>query len=109
MEVAGHVFRPVRNSRLRAHTAARGGVVAMQPLAAAGSTVSGDLWAYLAIFVLVAIGWAGVPAIGGAVIAGAAVAASQGSLDIGAVLVASILGTEAGWPGTPSGFAGAAP
>ncbi len=68
----------------------------MQPLAAAGSTVSGDLWAYLAIFVLVAIGWAGVPAIGGAVIAGAAVAASQGSLDIGAVLVASILGTEAG-------------
>src|SRR6266568_70266 len=96
MEVAGHVFRPVRNSRLRAHTAARGGVVAMQPLAAAGSTVSGDLWAYLAIFVLVAIGWAGVPAIGGAVIAGAAVAASQGSLDIGAVLVASVLGTEAG-------------
>src|SRR6266568_7940733 len=52
------------------HTAARGGVVAMQPLAAAGSTVSGDLWAYLAIFVLVAIGWAGVPDIGGAVIAG---------------------------------------
>lgn len=68
----------------------------MHPLAAAGSTVSGGLWAYLAVFALVAVGWAGVPAIGGAVIAGAAVAASQGSLSIGAVLVASVLGTEAG-------------
>lgn len=68
----------------------------MHPLAAAGSASSAGLWAYLAIFALVAIGWAGVPAIGGAVIAGAAVAASQGSLDLGAVLVASVLGTEVG-------------
>ena len=68
----------------------------MHPLAAAGSASSGGLWAYLAIFALVAVGWAGVPAIGGAVIAGAAVAASQGSLNLGAVLVASVLGTEAG-------------
>lgn len=68
----------------------------MHPLAAAGSATSGGLWAYLAIFALVAVGWAGVPAIGGAVIAGAAVAASQGSLNISAVLVASVLGTEVG-------------
>jgi membrane protein DedA with SNARE-associated domain len=68
----------------------------MHPLATAGSAGSGDLWAYLAIFALVAVGWAGVPAIGGAVIAGAAVAASQGSLNIGAVLVASVLGTGVG-------------
>ena len=68
----------------------------MHPLAAAGSAGSSGLWAYLAIFALVAIGWAGVPAIGGAVIAGAAVAASQGSLSIGAVLVASVLGTGVG-------------
>ena len=56
----------------------------------------GGLWAYLAVFLLVAIGWAGVPAIGGAVIAGAAVLASQGQLDFGGVLVTSILATEAG-------------
>jgi membrane protein DedA with SNARE-associated domain len=72
-----------------------GGAV-MHPLAAAGSASSAGLWAYLAILALVAVGWAGVPAIGGAVIAGAAVAASQGSLNIGAVLVASVLGTEVG-------------
>lgn len=56
----------------------------------------GGAWAYLAVFILVAIGWAGVPAIGGAVIAGAAVLASQGQLDIGGVLVTSILATEVG-------------
>jgi len=56
----------------------------------------GGLWAYVAVFLLVAIGWAGVPAIGGAVIAGAAVLASQGKLDFGGVLVVSILATEAG-------------
>jgi membrane protein DedA with SNARE-associated domain len=68
----------------------------MHPLATAGLASSGGLWAYIAIFALVAIGWAGVPAIGGAVIAGAAVAASQGSLNIGGVLVASVLGTGVG-------------
>ena len=51
-------------------------VAVMHPLAAASSASPGGLWAYIAIFALVAIGWAGVPAIGGAVIAGAAVAAS---------------------------------
>jgi membrane protein DedA with SNARE-associated domain len=61
-----------------------------------GSATMGGLWAYVVVFLLVAIGWAGVPAIGGAVIAGAAVLASQGKLDFGGVLVASILATEAG-------------
>ena len=68
----------------------------MHTLAAADSVSTGGLWAYLAIFVLVAVGWAGVPAIGGTVVAGAAVLASQGHLEIGAVLVVSVLGTEAG-------------
>ena len=67
----------------------------LRPLAD-GSATMGGVWAYLAVFLLVAIGWAGVPAIGGAVIAGAAVLASQGKLDFGGVLVASILATEAG-------------
>jgi membrane protein DedA with SNARE-associated domain len=67
----------------------------LRPLAD-GSATMGGLWAYVVVFLLVAIGWAGVPAIGGAVIAGAAVLASQGKLDFGGVLVASILATEAG-------------
>jgi membrane-associated protein len=68
----------------------------MHILAAAGSASTGGLWAYLAIFALVAIGWAGVPAIGGTVVAGASVLASQGHLAIGPVLVVSVLATEAG-------------
>jgi membrane protein DedA with SNARE-associated domain len=67
----------------------------LHPLADSAAT-TGGLWAYLAVFVLVAIGWAGIPAIGGAVIAGAAVLASQGQLNFAGVLVASLLGTEAG-------------
>lgn len=67
----------------------------LHPLAD-GAATTGGLWAYLAVFVLVAIGWAGIPAIGGAVIAGAAVLASQGHLNFAGVLVASLLATEAG-------------
>src|SRR5215813_12107645 len=55
-----------------------------------------EIWAYLAIFGLVAIGWAGVPAIGGAVVGGAAVLASQGELNIAWVLAASMLGAAVG-------------
>jgi membrane protein DedA with SNARE-associated domain len=68
----------------------------MQSLAAASSASSGGLWAYLAVFFLVMIGWAGIPAIGGAVIAGAAVLASQGHLNIVAVLAVSVLATGVG-------------
>ena len=56
-----------------------------------GAATTGGLWAYLVVFVLVAIGWAGIPAIGGAVIAGAAVLASEGHLNFAGVLVASLL------------------
>ena len=68
----------------------------MHSLAAASSATTGGLWAYLAVFVLVMIGWAGIPAIGGAVIAGAAVLASQGYLNIVAVLAVSVLATGVG-------------
>ena len=67
----------------------------LYPLAE-GSATTGGPWAYLAVFVLVAIGWAGVPAIGGTVVAGASVLASQGNLDFAAVLAASILGAGVG-------------
>ena len=67
----------------------------LRPLADGPATMGG-LWAYLVVFLLVAIGWAGVPAIGGAVIAGAAVLASQGQLDFGGVIVVSILANEVG-------------
>ena len=68
----------------------------MHSLAAATSASMGGLWAYVTVFVLVLIGWAGVPAIGGAVIAGAAVLASQGHLNIVAVLAVCILATGIG-------------
>ena len=68
----------------------------MHSLAAASTTSTGGLWAYIAVFVLVLIGWAGVPAIGGAVIASAAVLASQGYLNIVAVLAVSVLATGVG-------------
>ena len=61
-----------------------------------GAATTGGLWPYLVVFALVAIGWAGIPAIGGAVIAAAAVLASEGHLNFAGVLVASLLGTEAG-------------
>ena len=61
-----------------------------------GAATTGGLWPYLVVFALVAIGWAGIPAIGGTVIAAAAVLASEGHLNFAGVLVASLLGTEAG-------------
>jgi membrane protein DedA with SNARE-associated domain len=67
----------------------------LYPLAE-GSATTGGLWAYVVVFVLVAIGWAGVPAIGGTVVAGASVLASQGQLNIAGVLAASILGAGVG-------------
>ena len=67
----------------------------LYPLADGAATMGG-LWAYVAVFVLVAIGWAGVPAIGGTVVAGASVLASEGKLNIAGVLAASILGAGVG-------------
>ena len=68
----------------------------MHPLAAAGSSVSGDFWTYLGIFALVLLGWAGIPGIGATVLGAATVAASQGKLNIAAVLIAAIIAVEVG-------------
>jgi membrane-associated protein len=53
-------------------------------------------WAYILLFVVVAASWAGVPFIGATGLTAAAVAASQGQLDLGAVIVVATLGGEAG-------------
>src|SRR5690348_460973 len=68
----------------------------MHPLAAAGSSVSGDFWTYLGIFALVLLGWAGIPGIGATVLGAATVAASQGKLNIAAVLIVAIIAVEVG-------------
>jgi membrane-associated protein len=53
-------------------------------------------WAYLAVFVLMALTFIGIPAVGPAVVGWAAVLASQGELNIVAVLIVAALGAEAG-------------
>jgi membrane protein DedA with SNARE-associated domain len=68
----------------------------MHAIAAASSAEQYSAWAYLAVFVLMAVSFAGIPAIGAAVVGWAAVAASQGKLNIYAVLVVAMLGAEAG-------------
>ena len=68
----------------------------MQPLAAAGPTASLGVWAYLAVFAAAAAGYMGVPLIGTAVVSFAAVLASQGQLNIVAVLVVAAVGCEVG-------------
>jgi membrane protein DedA with SNARE-associated domain len=68
----------------------------MQVIAAASSTPSYGAWAYLAVFALMALSFAGIPAIGGVVVGWAAVLASQGKLNIVAVMIVAALGPEAG-------------
>src|SRR5215469_18715137 len=68
----------------------------MHPLAAAGSTGAPGLWAYLVLFIAAAAGYMGVPVIGTAVIGAAAILASQGKLNIAAVLIVAALGCEVG-------------
>lgn len=53
-------------------------------------------WQYLLLFLAVAASWAGVPFIGTATLGAAAVAASQGSLDLATVLVVATIAGEAG-------------
>ena len=53
-------------------------------------------WQYLLLFLAVAASWAGVPAIGTAALGAAAVAASQGRLDLAAVIVVAAIAGEAG-------------
>jgi membrane protein DedA with SNARE-associated domain len=65
-------------------------------VAAASSTQPYGAWAYLAVFALMALSFAGIPAIGAAVVGWAAVVASQGKLNIYLVLAVAALGAEAG-------------
>jgi membrane protein DedA with SNARE-associated domain len=65
-------------------------------IAAASSAEPLGAWAYLAVFALMALSFAGIPAVGATVVAGAAVLASQGKLNIYLVLITAALGAEAG-------------
>jgi membrane protein DedA with SNARE-associated domain len=68
----------------------------MHALATAESSGSDDYWVYLGIFALVLLGWAGIPGIGATVLAAATVAASQGELNITAVLIVAMIAVEFG-------------
>jgi membrane protein DedA with SNARE-associated domain len=66
---------------------------------------AGNWWEYLVLFLAVMASWAGVPAIGSAAVAAAAVGASQGKLNLAAVIVvASIAGEVGGLIGYRIGF-----
>ena len=68
----------------------------MHPLATASQSSAPGAWAYLVVFAAAAVGYMGVPIIGTAVITGAAVLASQGELNIAAVLIVAAIGNEVG-------------
>jgi membrane protein DedA with SNARE-associated domain len=68
----------------------------MHPLAAASSSAPEGFWTYVGIFALVMLGWAGIPGIGATVLAAATAAASQGHLNIAAVLVVAVIAVEVG-------------
>jgi membrane protein DedA with SNARE-associated domain len=68
----------------------------MHVLAAADTSSALGVWAYLVIFAAAAAGYMGVPFIATAVIGTAAVLASQGKLNIAAVLVVAAIGCEVG-------------
>jgi membrane protein DedA with SNARE-associated domain len=68
----------------------------MHPLATAGQPSAPGAWAYLVVFAAAAAGYMGVPVIGTAVISAGAVLASQGELNIAAVLIVAAIGCEIG-------------
>jgi membrane protein DedA with SNARE-associated domain len=68
----------------------------MLVIAAAPSTAQDGAWVYLAVFALMALSFAGIPAIGAAVVGWASVLASQGKLNIVVVLIVAALGAEIG-------------
>ncbi len=75
----------------------------MHPLVA--TDIGATWWHYVVLFVAVAASWAGVPFIGAAVAGAAGVAASQGALDLAAVvLVATAAGEVGGLIGYDIGF-----
>jgi membrane protein DedA with SNARE-associated domain len=68
----------------------------MYELVAVSSTAEYGAWAYLVVFVLMVLAFAGVPAIGAAVVSWAAVLASQGKLNIVPVVIVALVGAEIG-------------
>lgn len=60
------------------------------------SDLTTSWWHYLVLFVAVAASWAGVPFIGAAGLGAAAVLASQGELDLAAVIVVATIAGEVG-------------
>jgi membrane-associated protein len=68
----------------------------MHALAATGSSESGGFLAYLVLFALVTLGWAGIPGIGATVLGAATALASQGRLNIAAVLLVAVIAVEVG-------------
>ena len=68
----------------------------MHAIAAAAETEPLGLWAYLAVFVLMVVAFAGIPVIGALVVGWASVLASQGKLNIGLVLAVAMVGAEVG-------------
>jgi membrane protein DedA with SNARE-associated domain len=68
----------------------------MRSIAAASSGSGIGIWAYLAVFAATAGGYMGIPIIGTAAIGAAAVLASQGQLNIAAVLIVAAIGNEVG-------------
>ncbi|MGB7052178.1 MAG: hypothetical protein WBG41_11460 [Acidimicrobiales bacterium] len=63
---------------------------------ATSSGAGSNLWEYVCLFMAVMASWAGVPAIGSAAAAAAAVGASQGNLNLAAVIVVSVIAGETG-------------
>jgi len=68
----------------------------MHLLATAAQPSAPGAWAYLVVFLAAAAGYMGIPVIGTAVIGAAAILASQGELNIAAVLIVAAVGCEAG-------------
>ena len=66
----------------------------MHAMAAASSAGQYGGWAYVAVFALMALSFAGIPAIGAAVVGYASVVASQGKLNIFLVLIVAVLGAR---------------
>lgn len=63
---------------------------------ATSSEAGSNWWEYTCLFLAVMASWAGVPAIGSAAAAAAAVGASQGNLNLAAVMVVSVIAGELG-------------
>ncbi len=68
----------------------------MFAIAAVSSAAPFGAWAYVAVFALMTLAFAGIPGVGTAVVGWAAVLASQGKLNIVTVLVVAAIGAEVG-------------